>query len=136
MDSYTVDANALLGYLVDAVPTAASELFDQAERGDVVLELPTIAATETVYMAAKGVTVRGTTVSTAPADVADALDRFLPVTVVADDRSTLREVIPLLDPFPSQIHDAMIVASHRVRDTEAVVTADTQIASEAPTVWS
>ena len=87
-------------------------------------------------MAAKGVTVRGTTVSTAPADIADALDRFLPVTVVADDRSTLREVVPLLDPFPGQIHDAMIVASHRVRDTQAIVTADRQIASEASIVWS
>jgi len=132
MDSYTVDANALLAYLVDALPTPASELFDRAERGDVILELPTVAATETVYMAAKGVTVRGTTVSTDPADLVDALDRSLPVTVVADDRSALREVVPLLDPFPSQIHDAMIVASHRVRDTEAVVTADRQVA----TVWA
>lgn len=135
METYTVDANAVLVYLVDALPTRADRLFARAEAGEVRLELPTIAATETVYQAEKGVTVRGQRLAADAADVVDALDRQLPLTVVADDEALLREVVSLLDPFPRQIHDAMIVASHRARDTDAVVTADERMANVARTVW-
>lgn len=136
METYTADANAVLVYLVDALPTGADRLFRRAEAGEVRLELPTIAATETVYQAEKGVTVRGQRLAADAAEVVDALDRQLPITVVADDEALLRDVASLLDPFPRQIHDAMIVASHRARDTDAVVTADERIADVARTVWA
>jgi predicted nucleic acid-binding protein len=135
METYTVDANAVLVYLVDALPTGADRLFGRAETGEVRLELPTIAAIETVYQAQKGVTVRGQRLAADAADVVDALDRQLPLTVVADDETLLREVVSLLDPFPRQIHDATIVASHRARDTDAIVTADERMADVARTVW-
>jgi hypothetical protein len=136
MDTYTVDASAVLVYLVDALPPAADDVFARAEAGEAVLELPAMAAVETLYRAAKGVTVRGTTLSVDPADLRDGFDTFLPVTVVDDRDSLLDAVVPLMEPFPNQMHDAMILASHRDRDTDAVVTADERWADHAETIWA
>ena len=136
MDSYTVDASAVLVYLVDALPSAAADVFSRAEAGEAVLELPAMAAVETLYRAAKGVSVRGTRLSVDPADLRAGLDTFLPVTVVDDRDPLLGELVPLVDPFPNQMHDAMILASHRDRDTDAVVTADDTRADHAETIWA
>lgn len=136
MDTYTVDASAVLVYLVDALPPAADDVFARAETGEAVLELPVMAAVETLYRAAKGVTVRGTTLSVDPADLRDGFDTFLPVTVVDDRDALLDAVVPLMEPFPNQMHDAMILASHRDRDTDAVVTADERWADHAETIWA
>jgi predicted nucleic acid-binding protein len=136
MDTYTVDASAVLVYLVDALPPAADDVFSRAEAGEAVLELPAMAAVETLYRAAKGVSVRGTTLSIDPADLRAGFDTFLPVTVVDDRDSLLDAVVPLMEPFPNQMHDAMILASHRDRDTDAVVTADEKWADHAETIWA
>jgi len=135
MDTYTVDASAVLVYLVDALPPAADDIFSRAEAGEAVLELPAMAAVETLYRAAKGVNVRGSTLSVDPADLHAGFDTFLPVTVVDDRDSLLNAVVPLMDPFPNQMHDAMILASHRDRDTDAVVTADSTWTAHTETIW-
>jgi predicted nucleic acid-binding protein len=136
MDTYTVDASAVLVYLVDTLPPAADDIFSRAEAGEAVLELPAMAAVETLYRAAKGVTVRGATLSVDPADLRAGFDTFLPVTVVDDRDSLLDAVVPLMDPFPNQMHDAMILASHRDRDTDAVVTADEKWTDHAEAIWA
>jgi hypothetical protein len=135
VETYTVDASALLVYLVDALPPAADRVFSRAEVGETTLEVPVVAAVETMYRAEKGVTVRGTTVAADAADIVTAFEEFLPVVVVDDEASLLRSVLPLMDGFPSQMHDAMILASHRNRGTDAVVTADGEWDAHAETVW-
>lgn len=135
MDTYTVDASAVLVYLVDALPAAAADVFSRAEAGEALLELPAMAAVETLYRAAKGVSVRGTTLSVDPADLRAGFDTFLPLTVVDDRAGLLDAVVTLMEPFPNQMQDAMILASHRDRDTDAVVTADGKWADHAETIW-
>jgi len=132
---YTVDTSALLVYLVDALPAGADHVFQRAEANEVSLELPTVAAVETLYRVKKGVTVRGTEVSGDPVEFADALETKLPVTVVEDDEELLKSIPALMEPFPSQMHDAMIVGSHQRRETEAIVTSDDKMAEEFPTIW-
>lgn len=136
MKTYTTDTSALLVYLVDALPAAADRVFRRAEANEVALELPSVAAVETLYRVTRGVTVRGHDVSVDPAEFLRALDSSLPVTVVADDEALVRAVPPLMERFPSQMYDAMILASHHRRDTDAIVTADDELAAETTTVWA
>lgn len=100
-----------------------------------ILELPTIAAAETMYKAEKGVTVRGVTVSGDAADVVRGLNSSIPVRVVGVELDQLAAMLPYLQTFPSQIHDAMILAIHDERGTEAIVTSDGMIDGHAQTVW-
>lgn len=136
MKAYTVDTSVLLVYLVDALPAEADHVFQQAEANEVSLELPTVAAVETLYRVKKGVTVRGTDVSGDPVEFADALETKLPVTVVEDDEGLLKSIPALMGLFPSQMHNAMTVGSHQRRGTEAIVTSDSKIAEEFPTIWA
>lgn len=135
MKTYTVDTSALLVYLVDALPAGADQVFQRAEANEVSLELPTVAAVETLYRVNKGVTVREADVSGDPVEFAEALDTKLPVTVIEDDEGLLELMPALMEPFPSQMHDAMIVGSHQRRGTEAIVTSDDEIAEQFATIW-
>jgi len=132
MKHYTTDAVGFIRYLVDKLGSEADTLYSQAERGEIVIELPGIAAAETLYRVQKGHPAKGVSLPGTAEDVVAGIRSFLPVTVVETTLDDLDHVATARGTF--SLHDAMIVASHRTRETEAVVTTDTTIDNEGVTV--
>lgn len=134
MNRYTVDAVAALRYLVDALPDSADDLFDRAEAGTVLLQIPPIALTETLYIVTHKKEIKGPSLNHDPADAREKLVTTGPLTVVEFGNADVSAYLDVLDELT--IHDAMIVASHRTRDTDAIVTTDGEIADlGVATVW-
>lgn len=139
MKSYTVDSVALIHYLLDILPERARAAVEDAESGDANLELPSIVLAETSYILRKREEIRGMSVEEVaePEDVRsvlDAIERESPIELVRTDYGELRRLAERMDEF--SIHDAMIVASHERRGTDAILTKDGVIAdSDVPIVW-
>lgn len=139
MKSYTVDSVALLHYLLDILPERAQEVVEQAEHGDVTLELPSIVLAETAYILNKRDEIRGENVRdvASPEDVRAVLttiERESPIELVRTDYDELWQFATRMDEF--SIHDALIVASHERHNTEAILTKDGTLAdSDVPIVW-
>lgn len=131
---YTVDASALIYFAVGRLPDPAIEAFRAAVDGEVTLELPVIAAVEAMYVIDRRDSVQNTEI---PIGAEEALAAFesLPVTVVDTTHADASKSLDQLDAFPAQMHDALIVASHETRDTDAIVTSDDAMAEQVPTVW-
>jgi predicted nucleic acid-binding protein len=139
MKSYTVDSVTLIHYLLDILPEQASAVVQEAEAGNARLEVPPIVLVETSYILQKRDEVRGIEVQdiSEQADIEDVLatiERGSPMELVETGYDEVRHVAGRIASF--SIHDAMIVASHERRNTEAVLTKDGTIAdSDVPTVW-
>lgn len=125
MDRYTTDAVGFLPYFVDDLGSAANACYRRAERNDCVIELPAIAAIETLYRVERGHDLRGKGLTGTPEQVIEGLEAFLPVTVAETGFEEIRLIPDLVADM--SIHDAMIVASYRTRGTEGVITTDTEI---------
>ena len=135
MEAYTVDSVALIHYLLDILPEPADELFARSEAGDVTLEVPSIVLTETLYILAKRDRIRDVPVGMEPAEIIEEIEAHAPLDLVDFDYDALYALTDLLDDLT--LHDAMIVASHRSNETEAVITTDSEINdAEIPTVWT
>lgn len=132
MKHYTTDVVGFLRYLVGELGSEADRLYSLAERGEVVVELPAIAAAETLYRIQKGHPSKGTSLPGSAEDVVAGLGSFLPVTLVETTLDELQHVADARGTF--SLHDAMVVASHRARETEAVITTDTAIDERGVTV--
>lgn len=126
MNRYTVDAVAALRYLVDALPDRADELFARAEAGNVLLQIPSIALAETLYVVAHSDEIKGRALNHAPGDARERLVTTGPLTVVESGNADFSAFIEALDSLT--LHDAMVVASHRTQDTDAIVTTDGEMA--------
>lgn len=134
MERYTVDAVAALRYLVDALPARADELFDRAEAGDVLLQLPPVALAETLYIVAHKDEIKGHALNHNPAAAREKLVTTGPLTVVEFGNVDFPAFIDSLDSLT--LHDAMIVASHRTQETDAVITTDGEMTDLGVTaVW-
>lgn len=134
MDVYTTDAVGFIRYLVDQLPNEADAVFRRAEAGETVIQLPTIAAVETMYRIDKREQIKGVPLSISPKDVIDGIESYLPVTVVKSGLEDLTAISPLISDL--SIHDAMIVASHEVHETDGIITSDTEIRElDPPIVW-
>lgn len=139
MKSYTVDSVALLHYLLDILPEQAQAVVEKAEDGDANLELPPIVLAETSYILNERDEIRGKSVRdvSIPEDVRSVLttiERESPIELVQTEYDELRRVATRMNEF--SIHDALIVASHESRNTEAILTKDGTLAdSDAPIVW-
>lgn len=132
MTQYTVDAVAMSRYLVDELPLAADEIFERAEKGIDVLEAPTVTVSEAVYTVSKKGDIAGVSVDTTPNAVLRGLVYDGPVRVASADAQDLAVFGSLVDHHT--LHDALLIANHRIRGTEAVVTNDEAFAGES-TVW-
>jgi predicted nucleic acid-binding protein len=132
MTRYTVDGVAMSRYLVDRLPAGADDLFERAERGIEVLEAPTVAVSEAVWTAVKKGAIAGVEVDTTPNAVLRGLVNDGPVQVAPADEQDLAVYGSLVDHYT--LHDALLVANHRVRGTEAIVTNDEAFGTET-TVW-
>lgn len=139
MKSYTVDSVALIHYLLDILPNEAQAVVEQAEAGDARLELPSIVVAETAYILQKRDEIRGRDVRdlSNPDEMRNlltAVERGSPFQLVETGYDELRCLVGRMDAF--SIHDALIVASHESRNTQAVLTKDgTIVDSGVSTVW-
>ncbi|PSP38583.1 hypothetical protein BRC71_05360 [Halobacteriales archaeon QH_7_65_31] len=134
MATYTADAVSLLVYLVDALPRAADRKFAEAEAGEAVIQAPSMALAELLYSVSRDKDVRGVTLTGTPEDARRALVENGPVSVAPVDDAELVEYAQVVDRF--SIHDGLIVASHRARSTDAVLTSDGAIGDAGyETIW-
>lgn len=132
MASYTVDAVALLRYLVDELPPGANEVFERAEQGVDVLSAPDGQLAEALYQASSGGVVAGLELTGSANEVLRRLVTNGPVGVASIGEHELAIYASELDLY--SMHDALLAASHRVRGTDAIVTNDEVFAAES-TVW-
>jgi len=132
MTRYTVDGVAMSRYLVDRLPDRADEVFERAERGIDVVEAPTVAVGEAVWTVVNKGKIAGVEVETTPNAVLRGLVNDGPVQVSRTDEQDLAVYGSLVDHHT--LHDALLIANHRVRGTEAIVTSDGAFSGEE-TVW-
>nr|WP_303647105.1 hypothetical protein [Haloarchaeobius salinus] len=119
-------------YLVDQLPSAADEVFERAEQGVDVLEAPSVAVSEAIWTAVNKGTIASVEVDTTPNAVLRGLVNDGPVQISPSDEQDLAVFGSLVDHHT--MHDALLIANHRVRGTEAIVTNDEEFAGEN-TVW-
>lgn len=134
MATFTADAVSLLVYLVDALPQRADEVFAEAEAGETVIQAPSTALAEVLYSVSRDEDLRGVSLRGTPEDARQALIGNGPVAVAPVDDTELGEYTRVVDEF--SIHDALIVASHRAHDTDAIITTDGVISDVGyDTLW-
>jgi len=119
-------------YLVDRLPPAADEVFERAEMRVDVLEAPPVTVSETIWTAVNKERVAGVAVETTPNAVLRGLVNDGPIQLSPVDEQDLAVCGSLVDHHT--LHDGLVIASHRVRDTEAIITSDEAFAGEE-TVW-
>lgn len=132
MTQYTVDGVAMARYLVDRLPPAADEVFTRAEQGVDMVEAPTIAVSEAIWTAVRKREIADVAVETTPNAVLRGLVNDGPVQIAPADEQDLAVCGSLVDHHT--LHDALLIASHRVRGTEAIISNDSALDTE-PTVW-
>lgn len=132
MTRYTVDGVAMARYLVDGLPPAADDVFERAERGVDIVEAPTVAVSEAIWTAVNRGSIAGIEVDTTPNAVLRGLVTDGPVRIAPSDDHDLAVYGSLIDQYT--LHDALLIANHRVRGTEAIVTNDEKFVTES-TVW-
>ena len=119
-------------YLVDQLPPAADDVFERAERGIDVIEAPTVTVSEAIWTAVNKNTIAGITVETTPNAVLRGLVNDGPVRIAPTDDQDLAVYGSLIDHHT--LHDALLIANHRVRGTEAIITNDENVTGE-DTIW-
>jgi len=129
---YTADGVAMARYLVDRLPPAVDEIFERAEQGVDVIEAPTVAVSETIWTAANKADIAGVAVETTPNAVLRGLVTDGPIQLSTAGEQDLAVYGSLIDHH--SLHDALIIANHRVRGTEAILTKDDEFGAET-TVW-
>jgi len=135
MGRYTADAVSLLVYLVDALPERVDQVFAEAEAGETVIQAPSTAVAEVLYSVSRDKDVRGVDLAGTPEDARRALVSNGPVSVAPVGDAEMVEYAQVVDAF--SIHDAMIVASHRAHETEAILTTDGVITEAGyRTLWN
>lgn len=132
MTRYTVDGVAMSRYLVDELPSSADAIFERAENGIDVVEAPTVTVSEAMWASANKGSIAGVEVDTTANAVLRGLVNDGPVQVVPADEQDLAVCGSLVDHHT--LHDALLLANHRVRGTEAIVTNDESLVGES-TVW-
>jgi len=130
---YTADGVAMARYLVDRLPSAADEVFERAEQGVDVIEAPTVAVSEAIWTVVNKRNIAGIEVDTTPNAVLRGLVNDGPIQIAPTDEQDLAVYGSLIDHHT--LHDALLIANHRVRGTEAIISADEEFASEA-VIWN
>jgi predicted nucleic acid-binding protein len=130
---YTADGVAMARYLVDQLPSAADEVFERAEQGVDVVEAPTVAVSEAIWAAVNKGMIAGVEVDTTPNAVLRGLVNDGPIRIAPTDEQDLAVYGSLIDHHT--LHDALLIANHRVRGTDALITADGEFPSES-VIWN
>ena len=98
-----------------------------------MIEAPTVAVSEAIWTAVKKQQIAGIEVETTPNAVLRGLVNEGPIQIAPTDEQNLAVYGSLIDQYT--LHDALIIANHRVRGTEAIITNDEEFVAET-TVWS
>lgn len=134
VDAYTADAVALNHYLVGSLPPKARETFERAAAGTAVIRVPSTALAEVLYSAARDEIVSGVPLSVTPQQAFRIFTSTGPTTLApvgVDELGAFASITEVLS-----IHDALVIATHRSRDTDGVITNDPEIeAFGVDTVW-
>ncbi|MDS0283885.1 hypothetical protein [Haloarcula onubensis] len=133
MSHYTADGVAMARYLVDRLPPAADEVFERAEQGVDVIEAPTVAVSEAIWTVVNKGNIAGIEVDTTPNAVLRGLVNDGPIQIAPTDEQDLAVYGSLIDHHT--LHDALLIANHRVRGTDAIISADEEFASES-VIWN
>jgi len=132
MTRYTADGVAMVRYLLDDLPPAADDVFTRAEAGLDTVEAPTVTVSEAIWTAVETNPDGVASTETTSDDVLGGLVTDGPVRIAPTDRDDLAVFGSLVDHHT--LHDALLIANHRVRETEAILTNDAEFAGES-TVW-
>ena len=132
MTRYTVDAVAMARYLVDQLPGAADDVFRRAEEGVDVIEAPTVTVSEAIWTAVNKENMAGIEVDTTPNAVLRGLVNDGPVQVAQADEQDLAVYGSLI--YHHTMHDALLIANHRVRGTDAIISNDGAFTAD-DTLW-
>lgn len=134
-ERYTIDTVAVLGYLADRLPSKADRIFQRAEDGRAELVVPSITLGETLYTLLKGKEVFGVRIPM------EKLSLFYDViesrgSLILEDlnMSGWRDVANIALP---ELHDRMIVATHKQTGSKGIVTDDQEISDleGIETIW-
>lgn len=132
MATYLVDAVAMLRYLVDELPAAASEVFERAEDGVDTLYAPDIQLAEVLYQVGHGAEVAGVPLQGDPRETLRLLVRNGPVEVASIGERELGVYASEVGRYT--MHDGLFVATHRVLGTDGIVSKDREFTDE-PVIW-
>lgn len=132
MTQYTVDGVAMARYLVDRLPSTTDDIFRRAEQGVDVLEAPTVTVSEAIWTAVNKQKIAGVAVETTPNAILRGLVNDGPIQIAPTDEQDLAVYGSLIEHHT--LHDALLIANHRVRGTEAIVTNDEEFLTET-VVW-
>jgi hypothetical protein len=135
MATYTADAVAMNRLLVETAPDRVTEIFERAEAGlDTVLAAPIQIAevTDTFW---RGEQIAGVEPSLKPREAVRRLTDG-PITILNNGPRELLGLDRLFDLY--SMHDAMLVAAHRTRQTDGILTNDDVICTydRDAVVWS
>jgi predicted nucleic acid-binding protein len=97
-----------------------------------VIEAPTVTVSEAIWTAVNKNTIAGITVEATPNAVLRGLVNDGPVRIAPTDDQDLAVYGSLIEHHT--LHDALLIANHRVRGTEAIITNDENVTGE-DTVW-
>jgi len=118
MKTYVSDAVTFLYYMIDKLPPDSNKPFKEAETGEAVIYLPTIAAAELFYLFdTKGWFEKQAEMQRRMEESTDL--RYYPF-----DRETL---LQSKKSRAKDIHDKIIIATTRVLKAEALLTKDEEI---------
>ncbi|PSQ18751.1 hypothetical protein BRD00_04100 [Halobacteriales archaeon QS_8_69_26] len=122
MSVYTADAVAMLRYLVDQLPDRSDDLFTRAERGIDSIEAPDVAVAEVLTAVGGSSEVAGIPLEVTPQQALGELVTNGPLEVATIGDHELAVYASEVDVY--SVHDGLIVATHRVHGTEAIVSKD------------
>lgn len=133
LEIYIIDAVAFLAYLADNLPKKADLIFKQAEKNETKLLLPSIALGETLYTIYKGKEIFGKNIS---------LNKIEFIFQILQDKDIIELINLNLEAWRifyglniPELHDRMIIASYFCFKVTGIVTNDSEIAEQVPTVW-
>lgn len=125
LDRYTVDSVPILGYLADKLPSRPDRIFRMAEDEKVLLVVPSITLGESIFTLLRGKEGFGIRV---------ALEKIVFFLEILSSSRSLqlydlsvggwREVMGIDLP---ELHDRMIVATHKESGSKAILTNDEEI---------
>jgi len=128
MKTYVSDAVAFLYYMIDKLPPSSNEAFKEAETGEAVIYLPTIAAAELFYL------FDAKRWFDKQAEMQRRMEGSPNLRCYPFDRETL---LQSKKSRAKDIHDKIIIATTRVLKAEALLTKDEEIRKlgEVKTTW-
>jgi len=132
MRRYTADSVAMGRYLVDRLPARADDIFGRAERGVDIIEAPAVTVSETIWTGVNKADIAGVDIDATANGVLRGLVTDGPVRIAPTDERDLAVLGSLVTHHT--LHDALLIANHRIRDTEAIITNDEAMSGEE-TLW-